>query len=227
MEMKDTSLLPWNEWVLPYYEQLRLNWSAPEGVEVLDPYGREDIRALRRQFYNQYYADARPRQLWLGINPGRLGAGRTGIPFSDAVQLKKVCGLRAPGPDREELSAAFVFEVIQAAGGPDTFFQQVFIDSVSPLGYVRKGVNCNYYDEPVLFNHLRPRLERHLEELLQRPGPEEIVLLGKGKNLKAFQQLYNGNRRIVALPHPRWVMQYRRRDKDKWVKRYLEVLNRP
>ncbi len=217
---------PWNEWIVPYYEQIRADWPVPADIELLDPYGKDDIRHLRQQFYDTYYNDSEPRQLWLGINPGRIGAGRTGIPFSDAVQLERYCGLEAPGPQTEELSAAFIFEVIQAAGGPGSFFQRVFIDSVSPMGYVRDGVNCNYYDQKDLFKGLQPRLEQHIEELLQRPGPDEIVLLGKGKNLKYFRQLYNGDSRVIALPHPRWVMQYRRKDKARWIERYLEVLNR-
>jgi len=222
--MTDSAITPWNEWVLPYYEQIRTDWSVPKGIEVLDPYGVDAVRQLRTEFYDTYYNDQQPRQIWLGINPGRIGAGRTGIPFSDAVQLENYCGLQAPGPKTEELSAAFIFEVIAAAGGPETFYQQVFIDSVSPMGYIQKGVNCNYYDEKELFDHLRPRLEHHLTELEQRPSTGPLVLLGKGKNLKYFQKLYTGDREIVALPHPRWVMQYRRKEKQKWIDRYVSVL---
>lgn len=223
--MSDATLKRWNDWVMPYYEALRLDWPVPGDIEVLDPYGKEAIRHLRHTFYNTYYDDCAPRQIWLGINPGRIGAGRTGIPFSDAVQLRTHCGLRAPGPQSEELSAAFIFEVIAAAGGADSFYRRVFVDSVSPMGYVKEGVNCNYYDEVALFDHLRPRLENHLSELLKRPIAGPLVLLGKGKNLKYFKKLYTGDREIVALPHPRWVMQYRRKEKDKWIDRYLAVLS--
>ncbi|NBC24391.1 MAG: DUF4918 family protein, partial [Bacteroidetes bacterium] len=159
------------------------------------------------------------------INPGRLGAGYTGIPFSDAVQLKKFCDLNAPGPDREELSAAFIFEVIEAAGGPAKFYKKVFIDSVSPMGYVKNGLNYNYYDDKGLFEHLRPRLIEHINALLQRPIQPEIVLLGKGKNLKYFKKVYPGAAKILTLPHPRWVMQYRRKEKGKWIERYLQALD--
>jgi hypothetical protein len=223
--MSDATRKGWNDWVMPYYEVLRLDWPVPPDIEVLDPYGQDDIRHLRLQFYNRYYCDRQPRQLWLGINPGRIGAGRTGIPFSDAVQLDRYCGLEVPGPQTEELSAAFIFEVIQAAGGPESFFQRVFIDSVSPMGYVQAGVNCNYYDEIALFDQLRPRLENHLSELLKRPLSGPLVLLGKGKNLRYFKKLYTGDREIVALPHPRWVMQYRRKEKERWIERYVSVLS--
>jgi len=217
--------MPWSEWTLRYYENLRRDWSVPDGVEILDPFGEKEVRRLRSEFYRSYYSDSSSRQLWLGINPGRLGAGYTGIPFSDAVQLKKFCNLNAPGPDREELSAAFIFEVIEAAGGAKTFYNKVFFDSVSPLGYVKNGLNYNYYDDKVLFQHLQPRLIKHIKSLLQRPLHRKIVLLGKGKNLKYFRQLYDGDSRIIALPHPRWVMQYRRKDKAHWIERYLEVLH--
>jgi hypothetical protein len=217
---------PWNEWVLDYYEKLTKQWPQSGDIEVLSPFLEPEVADLRRQFYDKYYDDTAPRQLWLGINPGRHGAGITGIPFSDPVQLAKYCQLSTSFAQREELSAAFVFQVIEAAGGPDHFFRRVFIDSVSPFGYVRDGLNFNYYDDSDFFTFLRPHLQEHLDRLLARPGPNEIVLLGKGKNLSHLNQLDLHGAKVHTLPHPRWVMQYRRKDLDHWVQRYTEILGR-
>ncbi len=214
---------PWNEWVLNYYEQLAQQWPSFGDIEVLSPFLEPEVADLRRRFYDSYYNDTTPRQLWLGINPGRLGAGITGIPFSDPVQLAQHCQLSTSFPQREELSATFVFQVIAAAGGPDHFFRRVFIDSVSPVGYVRDGLNFNYYDDADFFTFLRPHLQAHIDRLLARPGPAEIVLLGKGKNLSHLKQLDLRGATVHALPHPRWVMQYRRKDMRHWIQRYVEL----
>jgi len=48
---------------------------------------RENPEALivSGKFYKKYYNDNNPRFLILGINPGRFGAGVTGIPFTLAI----------------------------------------------------------------------------------------------------------------------------------------------
>jgi len=47
------------------------------------------VRKLIREFYTKFYSDCKPRQLVLGINPGRFGAGATGIPFTDTRRLNE------------------------------------------------------------------------------------------------------------------------------------------
>jgi hypothetical protein len=49
-------------------------------------------------FYQKYYADNKKRSLIIGINPGRFGAGVTGIPFTDPIRLKRIVVSVMPGP---------------------------------------------------------------------------------------------------------------------------------
>ena len=51
--------------------------------------------------------------------------------------------------------------------------------------------------------------------------------MGPGKNLQFFERLNAEHRlfkTVVPLPHPRWVMQYRRRRVEEFVDRYVEAL---
>ncbi len=50
-----------------------------------------DALAISSAFYKKYYDDHRMRRLILGINPGRFGAGVTGIPFTDTKRLTEKC----------------------------------------------------------------------------------------------------------------------------------------
>ena len=52
-----------------------------EGIEILDGFLREI--ELVRAFFRAYYAGSAPRVVICGINPGRYGAGQTGLPFLD------------------------------------------------------------------------------------------------------------------------------------------------
>ena len=44
-------------------------------------------------FFYKFYNDTNPRHLIFGINPGRFGAGTTGINFTAPKQLKEICGI--------------------------------------------------------------------------------------------------------------------------------------
>ena len=62
----------------------KLEWpdSLPERVEMLYPFERIEVKKAVDEFYQKYYSDGGPRIILLGINPGRFGAGVTGITFS-------------------------------------------------------------------------------------------------------------------------------------------------
>lgn len=214
--------------VLDYHFSLSHELDLPEGVELLYPYDEEDTRTYMRAFYEKYYSDDKERILLLGINPGRFGAGRTGIPFTDPVNLERVCGIDNELQKKHELSSIFIYDIIEAYGGPADFFSDFYISSTSPLGFLKDGKNYNYYDDRELLSRLEPFIKRHLISHEELPLAMDIVFsLGKGRNFKELLKLnrgesYFGN--ILPLPHPRWVMQYRRKMKDEFVVQIVEML---
>ena len=100
-----------------FYEKLAIRVPLPPGVSVLHPQQHEEVLKVTGTFFRKYYNDNHPRQLILGINPGRFGAGVTGINFTAPRQLKEYCGIDHPFGDSSELSAEFIekqYEIIQA-----------------------------------------------------------------------------------------------------------------
>ena len=216
--------MKWNDWILSYYRELTEEWKEHPPVEPLLPYLDPECKRVSQIFYNKYYDDVQERKLWLGINPGRYGSGITGIAFSDPQLLESRCNIPNSWDKNSELSAQFIFELIAAAGGPETFYKRVYIDAVSPVGYTKDGVNYNYYDETNFFEKIKPRLESHLRTLADRPIKNQVLIIGKGKNEAFLQKMDHPFDQIKALPHPRWIMQYRRKEKNKWIEKYLEHL---
>ena len=56
---------------------------------------------------------------------------------------------------------------------------------------------------------------------------EVCYCLGEGTNYKIFQRLnakHSFFKEIIPLPHPRFIMQYRRKKVDEYVKLYLQKL---
>ncbi len=179
-------------------------------------------------FLEKYYADNRQRMLILGINPGRFGAGVTNVAFTDPVRLVHDCGIENSFEKKEELSAQFVYKVVHAYGGVAAFYEHFFVNSVVPFGFVKNGVNYNYYDEKPLQEAMKPLIRHHLRSLLTLGMNYKVCFcLGEGKNFK-FLSKFNEEEgffeKIVPLPHPRFIMQYRRKRVEEFVETYLTAL---
>src|SRR6185295_13857795 len=91
---------------------------VPRGVVVMNPYVQRDAAGYARAFLSRFFSDNAPRTLVLGINPGRFGAGITGVTFTDPVALADACGVPNALPRRRELSSVFVYQAIDRIGGP-------------------------------------------------------------------------------------------------------------
>ena len=134
------------EGIINFYRSLEPP-PLPKGIEILFPQKNKEVMKVVETFFYKFYNDTNPRHLIFGINPGRFGAGTTGINFTAPKQLKEICGIDHCFKSQTELSAEFIYESIQAFGGIKNFYENYFITSVSPLGFVTNGVNLNYYDD--------------------------------------------------------------------------------
>lgn len=209
----------------------------PAGIRVMNPFA-EHPEAVRvtKVFLDKYFNDDCKRRLVLGINPGRLGGGLTGVPFTDPKRLVTECGIDYHGPVTHEPSSVFIYDMIRAFGGPEKFYQDFYINSPSPLGYTAinargSEVNYNYYDSPALQKATLPFIIDSIKKLI-RLGihTDRAFCLGTGKNAKFLQKL-NAEQgffgEIVPLEHPRFVMQYKLSAKQEYIERYLEAFRQP
>lgn len=214
--------------ILKFYRNLSPDFPMPDGVSIMHPYLEKHVMETVARFYKKFYADDQERVVLFGINPGRFGAGVTGVPFTDPIRLESCCGILNPFDKRYELSSEFVYEVINAWGGVEDFYKYFFISALSPLGFVRDGKNLNYYDDKFLQQAATPFiLDCVLRQKELFGAVETAFSLGEGTNYKYFCKLnkqYQLFREIIPLPHPRWVMQYRRKRKDEFIQLYIDKL---
>lgn len=105
----------------------------PDGILPLLPYNQEEVLELAKQFYNKFYSNNNTRSLILGINPGRLGAGSTGIPFTDAKRLFEDCGIQNQLKSYEP-SSVFIYKMIEAYGGVELFYSDFLLVQHLQLG---------------------------------------------------------------------------------------------
>lgn len=184
---------------------------------------------LLRRFSEKYYTGTQARAAVLGINPGRLGMGRTGVAFTDPVALSGHCGISHNLPrQRPELSSQFVYRVVSEMGGPQAFYEHFYLGSIYPLVLLREGLNYNYYDSPALIKALWPDMQLSLRQQVQSLGLRTDVAVSLGKRNGTFLQRLNDELQlfdsIIILDHPRYLMQYQRRDDEANVAQYVAAL---
>ena len=203
---------------------------VPRGIHVMNPYDDPRTRACVGSFLTKYFDDRRPRTLVIGINPGRFGSGLTGVTFTDPFALTNECGIAHGFTGQRELSADFIYRVVNALGGPKSFYDRLFLSAVCPLGFTRKGINLNYYDDRRLEKAVTPFIVSSIEQHLDFPVKrDDVVVLGRGRNAAFFEKLnaeHRWFRNVHPLDHPRFIMQYKRKKLDSYIAEYVDFLSR-
>lgn len=214
--------------MLKFYRSLRAP-RVPAGIRVMNPYTDSRAKKYTAAFLDNFFADNNPRTLIFGINPGRFGAGITGITFTDPIALADFCGIANHLPRRRELSSVFIYDVIAALGGPTAFYSRFMLTAICPLGFTRKDVNLNYYDVPSLKKSVTPFIVASIERHIAIGGRRDrAIVLGNGQNAKYLRAINDEHQffdRIDALEHPRFILQYRRKRVAEFIAKYVATLN--
>ncbi len=222
--------------ILNFYKQLNFDESIlPPKVRVMNPYfdfQSGEIKKTIQSFYKKFYNDNKKRKIIFGINPGRHGAGVTGIPFTDTKRLNSECGIPFSEFTTHETSSVFIYDMINAYDGTNKFYKDFYISAISPLGFVKlndniKEVNFNYYDDSKFKKNIKLFVVDCIKKQLHFGiETEKCFCLGNAANFNFLNELnseYNFFKEIIPLPHPRWIMQYRLKKKNDFINLYLKA----
>ena len=169
-----------------------------QNVEILKDF-LNNTEAIEK-FNRTYYAHGVPNIVLCGMNPGRLGAGKTGIPFTDFKHLSKY--IDAVDHGDSERSATFFHEIVEHFG-VERFYRHVYVTNLSWLGFKRDGNNVNYDDlseRAIAFIYKMFKKEMHYVK------PKYIVSLGDSV-YTSLHTLFAHDHSIDIthkLPHPSW-----------------------
>lgn len=223
------------EKIIDFNNKIDFKGELPPGISIMNPF-KENPHSLEISsiFYKKYYDDTNPRALILGINPGRFGAGLTGVPFTDTKRLLQECDIEYQGKLTHEPSATFIYEMIRAYGGVEKFYGKFYIHSICPLGFTitntkGKEVNYNYYDDPKLQESVYDFIIQNLKTQLKLGVRKDICYcFGSGKNEKFLRKIndeFHFFDQIIGLEHPRFIMQYKAKTKEDYVQKYLDAFS--
>ncbi len=222
------------EKVIDFNRNLEYTDTLPENFRVLNPYmNNPETMDVMEQFYRKFYHDTNQRKFIVGINPSRHGAGVTGVPFTDTKRLESSCDIKMHSAHTHEISSVFLYDVITEFGGPEDFYKEFYINSPFPLAIVRKTkdgkwLNANYYDDPTLFEMVKDfmitSLKNHISLGLDT---SQVFILGK-KNARFIEKLNKEAKLFESfkvLEHPRYIQQYKSKEKQLYIDKYILTLN--
>lgn len=208
-----------------------------EKYKIINPYkeNKEQIQLITTKFYNKYYNDTNKRRLILGSNPARRGTAVTGIPFEDAIHLQQETGIFISNFYINKSSSHFLYDVIKEYGGCSKFYNDFYMNFIFPLGISKTNLNgtetnCNYYENKQLAKILHPYIIKSIKEILKFNIDTSICYcIGSGKNYEFLLKInkeYNFFQKIIPLEHPRFIMQYNSKYKERYLKKYLNELTK-
>ena len=218
--------------ILNFYKHFNIAIPLPKDIAVLDPFHHSPAAyKATTLFFEKFYKDQQKRFMLIGINPGRLGSGFTGIPFTDSIRLRAHCKLPFEGPDQGETSSAFMYSVIEQMGGAKAFFADFYFSSVCPQGFIKRNakghwVNYNYYEDPQFLKRLYPSLVEALQQQKAFGMHPTAVCIGQGKNfqiLHKINQEFKLFKQLIPMEHPRFIMQYKSAQKSAYIQKYVET----
>lgn len=223
------------EKVVEFNRNLHYSGKLPAGFQVINPFlENPETMKVSKQFYDKFYNDSNQRKFIIGINPSRHGAGVTGVPFTDTKRLESVCGIKMHSDYTHEVSSVFMYEMIEQFGGADAFYEEFYINSPFPLAIVREAkggklLNANYYDHPILFEAVKEymidALKEHISLGVDR---SEVYVLGV-KNAQFIRKINKEAKlfeNMKVLEHPRYIQQYKFKEKQSYIDKYILTLNK-
>ncbi|UFK98697.1 SMUG2 DNA glycosylase family protein [Kaistella faecalis] len=222
------------EKVVAFNKELKYSGKLPDGFDLLNPFfDNAETLTVMATFYQKFYNDHHQRKFIIGINPSRHGAGVTGVPFTDTKRLESACGIRMESARTHEVSSVFMYDMIEAFGGAEQFYSDFYINSPFPLAIIRKtargGLNANYYDDKDLFQTLKPFMIQSLKDHISLGlDISEVFILGK-KNAVFIEKINQQEKffdKITVLEHPRYIQQYKSKEKQLYIDKYLIALNK-
>ncbi|HZL11862.1 MAG TPA: uracil-DNA glycosylase family protein [Prolixibacteraceae bacterium] len=170
------------------------------------------------EFHKKYVQPNSPKIVMCGINPGRRGAGITGIPFIDTNSLSKM--LPDISNPKTEKSAKFFFSIIEEFG-INGFYRNVHVTNMSWFGFYEldKGTNINYNSLPTeIQNDL---IDKFVEEM-DFINPNVIIPIGDIVNWELLYNLKVKNRLNAEIGPRLYHPAYRLVDR----KTYIETLTK-
>lgn len=208
--------------VIAEYERLAdetRDWKV--GSPAAFVYRPLDYARTAHQAYLRRYLPARPRCIFLGMNPGPFGMAQTGIPFGEVATVRDWLGIHdgvfPPGEThpkkpvlgfacrRSEVSGRRLWGLFrQRFASPEAFFAGHFVINYCPLLFLDvNGANLTPVQLAAADQHrLNAVCDASLRRLMIALQPEWVIGVGKFAADRAVRALDGLDIRVASILHP-------------------------
>ncbi|MEM6812661.1 MAG: uracil-DNA glycosylase family protein [Pseudomonadota bacterium] len=213
------------------------SFDLDDEYRIINPYQGNNsdlVKEIMQQFYQKFYDDDKPRRLIIGSSPSRRASGVIGIPFEDTKHLSEL-GIYIDNFYITKSSSGFLYDVMTEYGGCEKFYGDFYMNFAFPLCLVKikpngNEVNCNYYESQELKNILNNFIVKNIRAQVDLGIDTSVCYcIGSGGNyhfLSGINNKYGFFNKIIPLEHPRYIMQYHSKDKNVYLNKYLDALNK-
>lgn len=174
-----------------------------------------------REFYEKYINNNidNIKVVMCGINPGRYGAGKTGIPFIDFNSLSEM--LPSISRKGNERSAEFFYSIIKNYGAK-SFYSNIYVTNICSIGFEKNKKNHNYNK---LSENIKGLIYEDFIEKMRVLNPNVIIPLSKEveKTLKYLKSI--GELKYVLIDK-RLNHAYHCSIETNWEKEFKNYVNR-
>ncbi|HIP11449.1 MAG TPA: DUF4918 family protein [Arcobacter sp.] len=186
-----------------------------EDIIVLDDFldNWENVKRFNEKYYDGYY----PKTVLCGINPGKNGAGKTGVPFLDFSSLSKLIdGVVSADTER---SAQFFYDIAEEIDA-EKFYRSFYVTNISWIGFTKDGNNKNYYE---LSDSVKDFIYDAFKYEMSVVAPKTIISLSQEVK-KTVNNIFksSGINTSASLPHPNYCAFPKNYEKCKM--QYIEML---
>lgn len=231
MKDKFDEIINYNKWL----STLKINTTFP--YRVINQYSKEnkkEVFEMLNLFYKKYYSDEEERILILGSSPSMRSSGIIGIPFANTKQIKQDFKIDYAYKSYNNTSDYFMEEVIEKLGGYTAFYKKFYMNFAFPLPIQKLNtknnfVNANYYENKKLYVELKPIIIESIKNIIKIGISRSVCYcIGTGGNFKFLSEINEEHHffdSIIALEHPRYIMQYNYKNKEKYIEKYVNALS--
>ena len=200
-------------------------------IEIIEK--DEDEDALKNQilFDEKYYHEGFPKIVLCGINPGRKGAGVTGVPFVDMATLAERLSdnkISFNGSGKEQSAQYFNEIVNHEEFGAKKFYKHFYVTNFSWVGFIEKInnptkiINHNYHE-------LNPEAQQYINDAFKREmsivKPKVIIPIGSEVKKSLDNLNLDSNITITeAVTHPGAYAFLKEPEIDNFQKKLKETL---
>ncbi|ATW04432.1 uracil-DNA glycosylase family protein [Sphingorhabdus sp. YGSMI21] len=214
--------------VIDFYNSFeKFAWTDGE-LALVSPVGNERRQAAFEKFCHKFYHDNNDRVFCLGINPSRVRNSSTGVPYTDGFALENTCEIQNDFSKSRELSSIFFNKAVEHFGGAEEFYKSFYPGAVFPLSILSSKKYCNYYDSNVP-EKVREMIPEMLQEQCKIGSNRRLIIIGSGDNAKHLGRLNDELGLfdwVEILEHPRYIMQYKSKDLETYLEKYVGVFKK-